>query len=224
MELSAALKLGRELMAAHGLSDWSFGLDRAKTRAGVCRPAKREISLSAHLTRLHPEDEVRDTILHEIAHALVGPGHGHDRVWRAKALAIGCSGQRCTSAEAPAVAGPWRGVCPGGHEVTRHRMPTRVALCRACPGSARDRVFAWTFNDRQVQMHPNYRAELEALVLGLPHLAPGRFGPGAAVRISAPGVYEGTQGRIVTRGRTRYKVRVPEGLLSVPFAWVERAS
>ncbi|HEX6056605.1 MAG TPA: SprT-like domain-containing protein, partial [Intrasporangium sp.] len=98
MELSAALKLGRELMAAHGLSDWVLNLDRARTRAGACRPARREISLSAHLTRLHPEDEVRDTILHEIAHALVGPGHGHDAVWRAKALAIGCSGQRCSSA------------------------------------------------------------------------------------------------------------------------------
>ncbi len=41
------------------------------------------------------DEEVKDTILHEIAHALVGKAHHHDDVWRAKALEIGCSGRRC---------------------------------------------------------------------------------------------------------------------------------
>ncbi|GAA6526021.1 SprT-like domain-containing protein [Intrasporangium sp. DVR] len=223
MELSAALKLGRELMAVHGLGDWTLNLDRARTRAGVCRPAKREISLSAHLTRLHPEAEVRDTILHEIAHALVGPGHGHDAVWRARARAIGCTGERCSSADAPGIVGDWVGTCAAGHRTTRHRMPSRVALCTRCAGPEAARVFDWTHRGRRVPMHPNYAAELDALLLGLPHLAPGRLGPGAVVRIAAPGQYDGAVGRIVTRGRTRYRVRVPDGVLSVPFAWVEHA-
>ena len=34
-----------------------------------------------------------DTILHEMAHALVGQVHGHDAVWQAQVL--GCSGRRC---------------------------------------------------------------------------------------------------------------------------------
>jgi hypothetical protein len=222
MELSAALKMGRELMAANGLSDWFLGLDRAKTRAGVCRPGKREISLSAYLTRLHPESEVRDTILHEIAHALVGPGHGHDAVWRAKALAIGCSAQRCSSPDAPALSGSWTGTCPQGHSTTRHRAPTRVSICTICGGPERARVLDWTCGGRRVPMHPNYVAELQALLLGAPHLAPGQLGPGTVVRISAPGEFDGLVGKVVKRGRTRYKVRVPKGLLSVPFAWVER--
>ena len=82
----------------------------------------------------------------------------------------------------------------------------------------------WTVGGRRVAMHPNYVAELEALLLGAPHLAPGRLGPGAVVRISAPGEFDGLVGKIVKRGRTRYKVHVSQGLLSVPFAWVERAS
>ena len=53
--------------------------DSAKRRAGVCRFATQTLGLSAPLTTLHSEVEVRDTILHEIAHALVGPRHGHDR-------------------------------------------------------------------------------------------------------------------------------------------------
>jgi predicted SprT family Zn-dependent metalloprotease len=35
------------------------------------------------------------TVRHEIAHLLVGKGHGHGRVWRAICLAIGGDGRRC---------------------------------------------------------------------------------------------------------------------------------
>ena len=71
MDTRDALALARRLLAEHGLSGWTVGLDRAKTRAGACHYSRRLITLSAPLTRLHTEDDVRDTILHEIAHALV---------------------------------------------------------------------------------------------------------------------------------------------------------
>ncbi|WP_240917889.1 SprT family zinc-dependent metalloprotease [Phycicoccus sp. HDW14] len=92
MEVQQALAMGRRLLREHGLDGWSIVADRAKTRAGVCRFGRRQIGISAPLTALHSEDEVRDTLLHEIAHALVGPEHGHDEVWRATAVRIGCSG------------------------------------------------------------------------------------------------------------------------------------
>ena len=41
--------------------------------------------------------------------------------------------------------------------------------------------------------------------------------------VSAPGQYTGVTGPIVKRGRTRYKVRIAGGVLSVPFAHVEAA-
>lgn len=79
MELSKARGLAKALMRQHGLSDWEFTFDRAKTRAGACRPGRRQLSLSAPWTRIHDDDQVRDTILHEIAHAMVGPRHGTTR-------------------------------------------------------------------------------------------------------------------------------------------------
>ena len=137
MEVTRALATGRRLLREHGLHDWSIVADRAKTRAGVCRFAKRQIGLSAPLTTLHSDDEVLDTILHEIAHALVGPQHGHDAVWRAKAREIGCSGERCVSSDSPRVPGDWVGRCPAGHEKTRHRAPTRLMSCGVCAAAVR---------------------------------------------------------------------------------------
>ena len=132
MEVTKALATGRRLLREHGLDDWTIVADRAKTRAGVCRFTKRQIGLSAPLTTLHSEDEVLDTILHEIAHALVGPQHGHDAVWRAKARQIGCSGERCVSSDSPRVPGDWVGRCSAGHEKSRHRAPARLMSCGEC--------------------------------------------------------------------------------------------
>lgn len=221
MELTKALVMGRDLMREHGLTDWVLVLDRAKTRAGACRFGRQEISISQWLTLLHDEDEVRETILHEIAHALAGPSHGHDATWRAVAKSIGSRGERCASAEVARVAGAWQGVCSHGHTVDRHKRPVRVGICARCHGPDAARVFEWTFHGQPVPMHPNYVAELAALRAGRPTLLPGRLRPGQAVRIAAPGEYHGQLGRIVKRGRSRYTVRTPEVVLTVPFAWVE---
>ncbi|WP_097189062.1 SprT-like domain-containing protein [Ornithinimicrobium cerasi] len=152
MDLDAAARLARTLMDAHGLRDWRFEFDRAKVRAGACHFADRRITLSRHLTLAHDPDQVRETVLHEVAHALVGPRHGHDRVWRARALAIGATGERCyAGGDQPAVAGRWQGRCPAGHVVHRHRRPTVVLLCARCRGAATlDRVIDWTHDGRPV--------------------------------------------------------------------------
>ena len=221
MNISEALNLAAELVRDHGLDGWSVTFDHAKTRAGVCRPGRREIGLSIPLTRLHTDAEVRDTILHEIAHALVGVSHHHDAVWQATAREIGCTGQRCVSPASARVEGPWVGICPVGHRITRHRRPMRVASCSECrPGRFDARcVFAWTHHGTAAAMHPNYVAELLALTTGSP--APGRLVPGTQVRITAPGPYAGAVGRIHRRARSRFHVRIADVLLAVPFAMVE---
>jgi hypothetical protein len=50
-----------------------------------------------------------------------------------------------------------------------------------------------------------------------------RLAPGARARCLAPGKYHGIVGEVVKCGRTRYHLRVPAGILTVPFALVEAA-
>ena len=164
MEAQDALALARRLLDAHGLPGWTVALDSAKARAGLCRYDRRTISLSRHLIRLHQPQEVEDTVLHEIAHALVGPGHAHDAVWRAQARRLGSSAERCVPADRPRVTGEWRGACPAGHETSAHRRPVRVKSCGRCGRTfSLAAVFTWTYRGRPAPMHPRYLAELTRL-------------------------------------------------------------
>ncbi|MGN6753177.1 MAG: SprT-like domain-containing protein [Intrasporangium sp.] len=221
MDLSEALSLARELVRAHRLDGWTVGLDRAKARAAACHFRDRRITLSSHLTALHEQDEVRDSILHEIAHALVGPRHGHDEVWRATAIAIGSTGSRCVEG-GPAVSGNWWGTCRAGHHTTRHRRPERVMTCARCSSTFDVRyLLAWTYRGEEVPMHPNYVAELQSLTGDQNAPMGRRLRVGQRVRVTAPGDFEGSLGTIVKRGRTRFHVRSRGGILTVPFALVE---
>ena len=125
-----ALTLGAQLFAQYGLDDWRLCLDHARRRAGQCDYRTKTISLSRHYVRYADEAHIRDTILHEIAHALVGPKHGHDAVWRQKAREIGCSATRCHTLEFSAT--KWLMRCPKGcFEVPRHRRKSHM-VCAKC--------------------------------------------------------------------------------------------
>src|SRR4051794_26770877 len=94
MNLIEARNLARQLMDLHGLADWSFAYDRARRRFGSCRWRKKQITLSHPLTLLNTEAQVRDTILHEIAHALA-PNAGHGPKWKAACRRVGAKPARC---------------------------------------------------------------------------------------------------------------------------------
>jgi len=210
------------LMDRHGLTGWRLVFDNAKTRAGVCRSDRREIGLSRHLMGLYSAEQVTETVLHEIAHAVAGPRHGHDRVWRAVAKRIGCSGRRCMPADAPRVDGPWEGVCAAGHRTTAHRRPVRVRSCPRCSTTFDPAaLYTWTHQGRPAPMHPRYAAELAHIRTPETQPAPVRLGVGDRVRLTGAGRYAGLAGTIVKRGRSRYQVQTTAGMLSAAFATVQ---
>lgn len=139
MDIFKANKIGLELMDKHGLTalGWKFQMDNAKRRFGVCKHRSKLISISLALTQLNPEEQVTDTILHEIAHALVGPKHGHDYVWKAKAIEIGCKPERCYGEEVVRPKGNYTAICPNpkcGHVHTRLKKQKkgRKTSCAVC--------------------------------------------------------------------------------------------
>jgi predicted SprT family Zn-dependent metalloprotease len=83
------------LMTKYGLirRGWTFKLNNRKRSLGVCKYGPRRIEISRHIISL-PREQIIDTILHEIAHALVGGGHGHNHVWKAMCRKIGCRPER----------------------------------------------------------------------------------------------------------------------------------
>jgi len=139
MNVTDAKRLARQLMDEHGLKDIPVVFDNAKNRRGICRynwTGIENIGLSRYFINLNDESIVRNTILHEIAHALVGPHHGHDRVWRRKAIEIGCTGERCSSG-VERLPGRFKATCDCGQVYYKHRKGKNVLLnnywiCRKC--------------------------------------------------------------------------------------------
>ena len=93
------LNKARFEMDKNGLFNWKLDLDYAKVRAGACFFKEKKISFSRHFIKNANQSEIYDTILHEIAHALVGPKHGHNIVWKTMAKKLGCSAKRCHTME-----------------------------------------------------------------------------------------------------------------------------
>ena len=69
MDLAAAENMARTLIAQHA-PDYTFGWNNRKTQAGVCRFDTKRIELSRAVAAINEEAEVRDTVLHECAHAI----------------------------------------------------------------------------------------------------------------------------------------------------------
>ncbi len=133
MKLAEAQKLALALMKTHGLADWHFSFDRAKRRFGSCQYQRKLITLSRYLTLLNPEAQVRETILHEIAHALV-PKAGHGKKWQEKCLELGIRPERCySSSEVNQPDAPYQLVCPYCQmRIPRYRKPRRIFACKRC--------------------------------------------------------------------------------------------
>lgn len=185
MELSEVRRLGESLLAEHGLVGWSFGFDNARRRAGLCNYSARRVSVSRTLMALYSPAQVRETILHEVAHALAGAEHGHDAVWRAVARRIGSTGDRLVAEDAPRAPAPWVGRCPAGHTVDRYRRPTAPMSCRRCaPRFSAEHVLRWTFHGREVAMPASYERALRELT----HRVPAGTSAGTRARFpDAPG-------------------------------------
>ncbi|MEA2711633.1 MAG: hypothetical protein QOF78_4234 [Phycisphaerales bacterium] len=148
MNLYAARDLALTLMRQHNLDTqgWSFKFDHARRRFGSCQPRRKRITLSRPLTLLNTDAQVRDTILHEIAHALT-PGDGHGPRWKQKCLDLGANPRR-TYGDDEVTSPPRR---PAWFEmgcencdwwIDRRRRSRQKLVCKSCRRPVNYRVKA----------------------------------------------------------------------------------
>jgi predicted SprT family Zn-dependent metalloprotease len=104
------------------------------------------------LAALNDEAKVKDTILHEIAHALVGAGHGHNHVWKRKCIEIGAKPERCYSSkevETPKLR--YYVICEGcgvEHQRAKRVNPLQRRACKCQSHLPWDKKKILTYKDR----------------------------------------------------------------------------
>lgn len=98
-----SLKLANQLFSQHNLSQWTCQINTINPKksdwvgelhsniytAGLCYFSAKQIVVSSWVIALNQPEALKQILLHEISHALVGSQHQHDQVWRRKAKKIG---------------------------------------------------------------------------------------------------------------------------------------
>lgn len=240
MELIEAQVIANGLMNQHGLTEsgWTFKFDRAVKRLGACRHDQKTISLSQFMVGAADRAVVEQTLLHEIAHALVGTKDhfgnrtGHGPVWKRKATSIGYKGSRCAK-------NPYQTKLSGGEPyVSDQSTPNPVHDSSSAPvlrvgspvvlgsgikgtivtiGRSRYHVRAEdgrTWTSPFANVHP---LESGAITTPLPPVML-KVGERGTLNVGG-GKYAGMSGRVLKIGRSRYVFRLEssDDNLSVPF-------
>jgi len=148
MLLNDVTEMAIRLMIQHDLSGWKFKFSRGKNILGFCQYTKGYeknwrlnksthaigdcfIALSHHFVTINDETN-RDTILHEIAHAL-SPGHGHDYYWKSVCVQIGANPERLAPKTIKSPVPKYKAVCSDcGRVFRRHHMRSAKYLCSNC--------------------------------------------------------------------------------------------
>ncbi len=92
---SASIKLKRLerkailLMQKHQVGHYKFKFNDDSRFKGLCYGHNHTIAISLTHALNDDESNIENTILHEIAHAIVGVNHGHRKIWQDKAKELG---------------------------------------------------------------------------------------------------------------------------------------
>lgn len=144
-----ALLLGAQLLIDHGLGDWRVGAHNKRRVLADCNNRTKTIRYSKNFLTIATKEDFIGVTMHEIAHALVGPGQGHGPVWKRKAQEICPKGFTSANVENPVNTHKYDLVCPECGTKSRSNVDKNYA-CRKCTTYEKRVPFIVTENKLQV--------------------------------------------------------------------------
>lgn len=145
-----ALLVGAELMVEHGLGDWKIGAHNKRRVLADCVSRKKTIRYSRHFLTITSKEDFIGVTLHEIAHALVGAGHGHNSVFKKKVREISPNDNYSgANVSKPILTHKYDLVCPECGVTTRSNVNKKY-FCSKCTTAEKKVPFTMTENTLQV--------------------------------------------------------------------------
>lgn len=148
MKLSQAEEMAKNFMSLHGLTQkgWFFKWHNSDRAFGTCSYNTKTIYLSMEFVRLNPIDEVKDTILHEIAHAIAGYEAGHGEEWKKVCIKIGAKPvEKFTDDQAFNSSTRFIAICGCGKS---YKSPVKLPLYCSCQANKKPKQYL-TYSDRR---------------------------------------------------------------------------
>lgn len=140
MNINEAELLANRLIQEH-VPSYRFRWGKSVGRIGCCYLNLKVIEISKPLAEINSQEIITDTILHEIAHALVGKGHGHDTCWKKACRKIGANPVR--EVECKAIY-KYRAFCPHCNDYHyRNKLVKRPLWCIKSKGFLPDEQLFW---------------------------------------------------------------------------------
>lgn len=147
MELDKAREIAESMIVKY-CPDFAFEFSNTRTILGQCNYKKKLIRLSDPYTILNNEESVKETIIHEIAHALT-KGEKHNHIWKSKVLELGGKHIKSTC-DNKSVICPRKSyiyICPCcKSRVYRHRKIIRSMSCSKCCNKYNDGKYDKKYN------------------------------------------------------------------------------
>jgi len=120
-----------------GLFGWEIDFSNRKRTLGHCNCTKKLISISNAYLKTNTFPVMKDTLLHEIAHALQFEKTGktdHGKSWKSIARDVGCRPVRCADLkEVNLPSAKYIGTCPCcGNKTNFYRKVIKPYSCNIC--------------------------------------------------------------------------------------------
>lgn len=146
MNIEEFLKSTRIIVDDCCLYDWKIKITDTKRRLGSCNYTKKELNFSKNLILNNSREEIRDTVLHECAHAIAGHGAWHWYKWKICALKIWLQNPQTCNTTANQAEWKYKMQCAGCGEIY-HFYKKVSKLNKACYNCCK-KHFGWKYHEK----------------------------------------------------------------------------